>query len=671
MSTRQLFKKQFKTIGTLVFIAAIAAGPAEPAAGSLSGIEEKQIIQVTQELSQKFPASEKDRLQTGVRQVAARWIKEDGGPEEFQKFCLEHFFAGQDLEVLFERFENKLEFVKGHFTAMQMQLKKELDEDTGPMHPVDEMFAAYAPSVHMTDDLFKTKLAFVVLLNYPIKTLEEMLANGSNWSRRQWAEARLAQTVAFRVPAGIQQQIVQAYTRAETYISNYNIHMDRVADDSGKSLFPAGLKLISHWGLRDELKSYYPTASESLPRQKAIYAVMEKILTQEIPQAVIANPALSWNPFANTVDGKPSPREEDARYSRWQDVFKAHLLEDPYYPGLPTHIDRQFKLNREMTEAQVEDLLASVLKAPVSKDAAKLIKKRLGRKLLPFDIWYNGFKAQPSVSMQELDKIVSQKYPSVEVFQKDLPNILQKYGFSPETAEFLASKIEVDPARGAGHAMAAEMRTEKSRLRTKFQKEGMNYQGFNIAMHELGHCVEQTFSLYKMDHNLLSGVPNTAFTEAFAFVFQDRDLEMLGLNEKKITPVLTAGGHAQVRSETESEALKHLDEFWATREIAGVGLVDMKAWRWLYQHPQASPAEFRQAVVQIAKDVWNEHYAPVFGVKDVPILAIYSHLIEYGLYLPNYPLGHIIAFQVGDYYKTHALGQDMERMCKIGNVTPE
>ncbi|MBI4668605.1 MAG: hypothetical protein HY747_05375 [Elusimicrobia bacterium] len=174
-----------------------------------------------------------------------------------------------------------------------------------------------------------------------------------------------------------------------------------------------------------------------------------------------------------------------------------------------------------------------------------------------------------------------------------------------------------------------------------------------------------------MDHNLLSGVPNTAFTEAFAFVFQDRALEMLGLNETQITPVLTAGGHAQVRSETESEALKHLDEFWATREIAGVGLVDMKAWRWLYQHPQASAADFKQAVVQIAKDVWNEHYAPVFGVKDVPILAIYSHLIEYGLYLPNYPLGHIIAFQVGDYYKTHALGQDMERMCKIGNVTPE
>ena len=42
------------------------------------------------------------------------------------------------------------------------------------------------------------------------------------------------------------------------------------------------------------------------------------------------------------------------------------------------------------------------------------------------------------------------------------------------------------------------------------------------------------FSLYQVDHTLLSGVPNTAFTEALAFVFQAKDLELLG--QSKPTP---------------------------------------------------------------------------------------------------------------------------------------
>ena len=56
----------------------------------------------------------------------------------------------------------------------------------------------------------------------------------------------------------------------------------------------------------------------------------------------------------------------------------------------------------------------------------------------------------------------------------------------------------------------------------------MDYKGFNIAIHELGHNVEQVFSMSRIDHTLLEGVPNTGFTEAFAFLFQARDLELLG-----------------------------------------------------------------------------------------------------------------------------------------------
>src|SRR5258708_2967367 len=109
------------------------------------------------------------------------------------------------------------------------------------------------------------------------------------------------------------------------------------------------------------------------------------------------------------------------------------------------------------------------------------------------------------------------------------PNWMMKLGFSREGEQYVANNIVVDPARGSGHAMGAEMRAEKAHLRTRVVKGGMNYKGYNIAVREMGHNVEQTFSLNDIDHTLLKGVPNTAFTEALAFVFQGHDLELLGL----------------------------------------------------------------------------------------------------------------------------------------------
>ncbi|MCK4936865.1 MAG: hypothetical protein KAR84_08440, partial [Elusimicrobiales bacterium] len=56
--------------------------------------------------------------------------------------------------------------------------------------------------------------------------------------------------------------------------------------------------------------------------------------------------------------------------------------------------------------------------------------------------------------------------------------------------------------------------------------------------------------------------------------------------------------------------------------------------------------------------------------KDSSILAIYSHMINNGMYLPDYPLGYIVAHQVEEYFKTHNLADEMERMCKLGSISP-
>ena len=117
--------------------------------------------------------------------------------------------------------------------------------------------------------------------------------------------------------------------------------------------------------------------------------------------------------------------------------------------------------------------------------------------------------------------------------------------------------------------------------------------------------------------------------------------------------------------------MEALDTLWGAAEIGGVALVDMGVWRWMYQHPKATPAELREATLDIARSVWNKHFAPVFGVRDQDILAIYSHMIVYGLYLPDYPIGHIIAFQLADQLRQGDFGEQFERVSRQGRLVPD
>jgi oligoendopeptidase F len=93
---------------------------------------------------------------------------------------------------------------------------------------------------------------------------------------------------------------------------------------------------------------------------------------------------------------------------------------------------------------------------------------------------------------------------------------------------------------------------------------------------------------------------------------------------------------------------------------------------WLYDHPEATPAELREATLQIARDVWNEHFAEVFGRRDVVLLAVYSHMISSGLYLPDYPIGVMIAQQIKQQVRRKGdLGGEFERMSRQGRLTPD
>ncbi|WP_309892104.1 hypothetical protein [Archangium sp.] len=632
----------------------------------------KQSVDLTAlkaELVSRHGEAQRARIERGVEQVAALWREEDG---ELAAFAREYFIADEkQLEATLARLETAFEQLDGHLNEISRELRRPTDLDLGPLLTVDPLLAAFDPSAHATEDLFKAKVGFVALLNFPLTTLAERMEQGPRYTRRQWAEARLTGRFNRRVPGEVRQESTRAGAAADLYIAEYNLWMHHLVDEQGRRPFPKGMRLISHWNLRDELKSRYADP-EGTAKQRMIVKLMERIVTQSIPAAVIDNPRVDWNPFTNEVKAAPAEaveadtpqrpvvvdgkREEDVRYAKLLAQFQAARREDPYVPVAPTAIARSFELGRELPETRVKALLEQVLASPLVPRVAKVIEQRLGRKLEPQDLWYAGFKASGKQSDAELDALTRQRYPTAEAFAKDMPRILQGLGFSKERAAFLSAHIRVDPSRGAGHAMQSMRRGDFPRLRTRVGPTGMDYKGYNIAVHELGHNVEQVFSLYNVDHTLLAGVPNNAFTEALAFVFQARDLELLG----------------QAKPDAASERERVLNDFWQTWEIAGVALVDIAVWHWLYEHPEATPAQLREAVVRISQETWDRYYAPVLGGKGTPMLGIYSHMISYPLYLTDYPLGHLIAFQIEEHLKKSGnLGAEFERMASQGALTPD
>lgn len=598
-------------------------------------------------------------LERGVKQVAQLWQPSDGSAEDFVNFC-ESYTCKDKIEKikLFKRLESHFETIFGLNNLMTSQLLRPIQVIGSEPLPVDDIFSAYNPMANFNDDMFKNKIAFIVVLNFPYFSLEEKVQNGKNWTPEEWGFVRLGDIFTSRIQADINQQINNALTAADTYISNYNIPMGKILGDQFVQFWPNDLKLISHWGLRDEIKANYADKQNGLAKQILIFNVMRRIIDQKTPVELFEQNNYRWYPPSNgiylkdiEVVGTP---EKNQRYQVLLNNFKAVRMADPFYPNFKNFIDRKFEGEYEISVQDCEKMFTTLLSSMNVMEVSKIISKRLGRKLQPFDIWYDGFKNRSTLDPNLLDSLTKAKYPNIEAFQNDLPNILIQLGFTPERAKEICSMVHVDPSVGAGHALGALMKSDKALLRTRFTPTGMDYKGYNIGVHEFGHNVEQTISLHNVPNYFLNGVPNTAFTEAVAFTFQSKDLELLGINN----------------DDPLAEDLATLDLFWSCYEIMGVSMVDIKVWKWLYENPNCTADQLQNAVISIAKEVWNQYYAPVFGIQDQTILAIYSHMIDAPLYLSAYPIGHVIDFQLSQYLKGKNIATEIERMYAIGRVTP-
>ncbi len=623
----------------------------------VSNISAKTINQTVKELSGK--ALDKTLLEKGVKHAANLWRASDGSEADFSAFCKTNYISDQaEKELVFQKISRNIEIITGNFNKITLNLLEPVHLNTFKQHPIDNAFGAYSVDSHWMNDFYQNKIAFTIALNFPSFSLEEKEANAKSWTRQQWAYARLGDYFTARVPADLLQAAGSAAAGSDVYIMDYNIYVGHLTDANGKRFFPEDKVLLSHWNLRDEIKANYANKNDGLEKQKMIYQVMQRIISQEIPEKVINSGDFEWDPYTNLVykngkatDATPEPNE---RYQQILNNFHANKAIDPYYSDQNTFIKRQYDGAKEISAEATEKIFTDFLRSQETQKVGKLISKRLGRDLEPFDIWYDGFKARSGMDESKLDAKTRKLYPNAAALEADLPNLLKKLGFTKERAQFLADHISVDPARGSGHAWGGAAKGQKAHLRTRISDKGMDYKGYNIAIHEFGHNVEQTISLYDVDNFVMNGVPNTAFTEALAFIFQKRDMLLLDIKDNS----------------PQKDALKKLDLFWSAYEIMGVSLMDIRMWRWLYANPEATAAELRDAAMDIAKNVWNEFYAPVYGVKDQTILAVYSHMLNSPLYLSNYAFGNVIEFQLEQQLKGRSFPAEVNRIFKQGRLTP-
>ena len=607
--------------------------------------------------TQKSPVSTDKSAPLGVQQAAALWTEKDGSQADFDQLVADYYCSSDSARLaLFESLSRIFENVYQSADMLTVDLLKptQLTNAAEPQVP-DWIMSGYSPLAHFLDDMFANKLAFITIINFPHYTLEEKNTLGKNWTRQEWAYARMGDIFTTRVPADVIARIAQVNANAENYIADYNIYMGNLRTEDDRQLWDQDKVLLSHWNLRDELKALYAT-KDGQEKQEMIYQVMQRIVKQTIPQKAINNPDFIWQPFSDGI-------EENEPYTRYQkilDIAHAYFAEDAYCPSMPTGIIRNFEGGVEIPAAELDSLFRALVGSEQVSQVAAIIRERLGRDLRPYDIWYDGFKARASLNEDELSAQTRLLYPDANAFAADMPRLLQQMGFYSEDARNIAHHIVVEPARGSGHAWPCLGRKEEARLRTRIPANGMDYKGYNIAVHEFGHCVEQVLDMYFIDHYMLSGVPNTAYTEASAFLWQHRDLQLL--------PGAKMGNGINDPNEV-------LDQFWSMYEIMGVSLVDMAMWKWIYEHPKATAKELCEATLSIAKEIWNQYYEPALGEHDCILLAVYSHMVNAPMYLPNYPLGHIVQYQLEEHLAQSKnqmeFAQEYMRIYRLGRLTPK
>jgi hypothetical protein len=584
----------------------------------------------------------------GATACAAIWDFSQGGMAAFRAFAEKYYLPpGAEKQQLALRLDHLWRVIVGSMTVIRKETRAALDIADLPFGPAEELLGAYSPSSHLEEDFHQFQIAQLVQLNFGTDRRDIPR------TREGWVARRLSDWGRTNVPAGLKAHASKIQSEVDRFVSGYNLHLDKIDFGNPDVRFPKGTRAISHWGLRDYMMQLYGTP-HGLEKQRAILSLMECVVDGKIPEAIIDAPTVVWKmQEQKVISGGKGRRVKGHGPLRWQHfrkLFHAMHAIDPHRRH-GNMIDEKFLGERELPEARVRGILTSILGSPVARRVGGYLAGRLERPLEPFDLYFKDFLA--GAHKPPLSYSIQERYPHRDAVQAAIPKILRQLGFSRADAEFISTKIRVDNGRSAGHAWSPGARHDLQLLRVRVPPGGMNEIEFSTFMHELGHCVEGVLSSFRMDYNLLWSVPNSALTEAFAFTFQDRADEILGRRIKNDDNVVT------------------LQRFWEAFEIAGPALVEMDFFHWLYQHPKASAAQMQKAIRTIGDDIWARYHAKIFGTRSFGLLSVYSHILWCDLYLADYPLGYVAAYQIRQFLKRRSLGKEMPRICATGSVYPD
>jgi hypothetical protein len=596
------------------------------------------------------------RAEAGVKRIANRWQDCDGDGEQFKAFCTEHFIAEEsDRSRLLGRYEIALGSIGGHLYEIRRHLRRWTDLRGDEMPQVDNLMAMFDPCPDLSDQFYKQKIAFIALLNFDRPDLATMLEQGDTWSNDKWAEVRAGWAFGPRIPAEINDRARKLKHDADMFVSEFHVPVGAMIDDEGKSWFEKNRKLIAHWLIREEIKAGY-TEENGINKQRALSWVMGRHVDGTLPKSIMDSSCEGkWDPRKNTIDGiEQTELLGPIRYEQLLSQRSVANDYDAYYEEYPTAIARKFDLEREIPEETVEALMIQLLEAPVRKEVADLLSKQLGRPLEAFDIYLEDISESGSAA--ELDEKVTAMFKDELVFQEKLPEVLRGLGYSDEDANFLGTRVSVEIARGAGHAMRPGIPEYHAWLRTNRLDDRLGWDGFDTAMHELGHNLEQLISTHFVPRPLLRNVPNTACTEAFAFLYQNKAKEVIGIQEE---------------NEEKAFAIASVEGLLSACQIAGPSLVELYTWRWLYKNPETTPEKLRDQMLLIADDVWDKYFKDQFGEDPYHILGAYQHMIGYPLYLADYTIGHVISHQIKSHMRGKDLAAETKRICSIGRLTPD
>jgi hypothetical protein len=599
-------------------------------------------------LGKRFGTKVSADIARGVRFCARVWDWKKSEAAGFVEFCEKHYHPpGKARSRLLHRLDEIMHLVNGSFTVIAKTTRVGLDLAEVDLTPAEELFGAFSAGTHLDEDLRTFRIAALAQLNFGTDDLRPPK------TREAWAARRLSRVGRTVIPADLCAEASMRGAEIDRFVSGFKLHLDKIDYTDPLIRFPKDSVHMSHWGLRDFMTSLNGQEN-ALPRQHAIRDLLRRVVDGEIPKEALDNPKARWRQQDGTIHENGTMRTATPIGPlRWEQFKKAYDVErriDPHtvYGNI---IDNKFKLQREIPEEKVVQILMDILSAPVAEKVALFVEQKLGRPIEPHDLYFRSFQAGAKKAPLSFD--IGKRYPDAESLTSAIPEILGRLGFAKQRAKWIGARIKVDNSRSAGHAWNPGTAHDVSRLRVPIDKGGVNEEVFGVFMHELGHCTEQVLTSYGMDYKSLWGVPNTAFTEGFAFTFQDKADFILG-RKMSIDSDVTV-----------------LQRFWEVFEITGPALTEIRFFHWLYEHPEATAADMHMAIRRIGDEVWAKFYARIFGAEGYGLMSVYSHILWCSFYLADYSMGYVIAYQVRKFLATRKFAPEMERLCALGSIYPE